>query len=214
MTGKLQSKCAAVALTIGLLISGGMMASAAWAADVGDQDTEGTSGVVFYIDNSTGVYYPSILSATSWMLENAAGKIKSGLLQMQVNGKQFALESYQIDENNYIKLRDLAYLLNGTTKQFDVSWDNVAHAIVLTTNRAYTPIGGELTVGKNKPKVAVRNAAPIVWNTLPVDIRTYNMDGTTYVKLRDVARILNYYIGWDAKQQLLVIDTNRLYPKD
>ncbi len=214
MMDKLQSKCAAVALAIGLLVCGGLANTQALAAVNDDRDPVETSGEFFYIDNSTGVYYPSILSATTWMLDKKAGNISYGTLNVQVNGKQYSLESYLIDGNNYVKLRDLAYILNGTNKQFDVSWDNVARAINFISDRAYTPVGGELKVSKTKPKIAQRNVNAIYWNTLPTDIRTYNMEGTTYVKIRDVARLFNYYIAWDAGQKQIAMDTKAIYTGD
>ena len=36
-----------------------------------------------------------------------------------VNGKSIAFDAYSINDNNYLKLRDLAYILNGTEKQQD-----------------------------------------------------------------------------------------------
>jgi hypothetical protein len=50
-----------------------------------------------------------------------------------VNGQSVAFNAYNIDGNNYFKLRDLAYALNGTEKQFEVGWDGAANAISLTS---------------------------------------------------------------------------------
>ena len=42
---------------------------------------------------------------------------------VMVNGQAVAFEAYNIAGNNYFKLRDLAKVLSGTTKQFEVvSW--------------------------------------------------------------------------------------------
>ena len=38
-----------------------------------------------------------------------------------VNGENVAFDAYNINDNNYFKLRDLAYILSGTEKQFEVS---------------------------------------------------------------------------------------------
>lgn len=65
-----------------------------------------------------------------------------------VNGKQTAFDAYTVDDNNYFKLRDLAIVLNGSAKQFEVTWDGANNAILLLSGKAYTPAGGEMA-GKN-----------------------------------------------------------------
>ena len=62
-----------------------------------------------------------------------------------VNGININFEAYQIDDYNYFKLRDLAYVLQGTKKQFDVGWDSAKDAISLTRGMSYTAVGGEMT---------------------------------------------------------------------
>ena len=72
-----------------------------------------------------------------------------------LNGLPVAVEGYAIDGNNYFKLRDLAKILAGTNKEFEVSWNNVAKRIDLTTSKAYTAVGGELAAidaGKQEAK--------------------------------------------------------------
>ncbi|MDR0569602.1 MAG: hypothetical protein LBG71_00040, partial [Clostridiales Family XIII bacterium] len=49
-----------------------------------------------------------------------------------VNGQRVSgMEAYNIGGYNYFKLRDLAQVLNGTEKQFDVDWDAERNAISL-----------------------------------------------------------------------------------
>ena len=49
-----------------------------------------------------------------------------------VNGTAIAFEAYNIDGNNFFKLRDLAYALSGSSKQFSVGWDGAASCVVLS----------------------------------------------------------------------------------
>ena len=41
-----------------------------------------------------------------------------------VSGKVVAFNTYNIEGDNYFKLRDIAMTLNGTEKQFDIGWDD------------------------------------------------------------------------------------------
>ena len=78
-----------------------------------------------------------------------------------VNGKSIAFDAYTINGNNYFKLRDLAKVLSGTTKQFEVSWNNTEKAINLLSGKPYTPVGGELASGDGKAKTVAYSTSSL-----------------------------------------------------
>ena len=51
-----------------------------------------------------------------------------------LDGADLALEAYNINGNNYFKLRDLGSALN-----FGVDWDGAANTVVIDTAKGYTP---------------------------------------------------------------------------
>ena len=59
-----------------------------------------------------------------------------------VTFQMYALKNASGFGTNYVKLRDLAYALNGTAAQFEVEYDG---SIRVIPGRAYTPAGGEMT---------------------------------------------------------------------
>ena len=59
------------------------------------------------------------------------GSTTSALL---LDGADLALEAYNINGNNYFKLRDLGSALN-----FGVDWDGAANTVVIDTAKGYTP---------------------------------------------------------------------------
>ena len=63
-----------------------------------------------------------------------------------LNGKAVELSSYALvseqGETNYVRLTDIASLLNGTDAQFEVGWDG---QVQLLRDQAYTPDGSEFT---------------------------------------------------------------------
>lgn len=128
---------------------------------------------------------------------------------VSVNGGKVELDSYCINGHNYFKVRDLAQILSGTEKQFEVYWqDNMAGTtITLTSGRAYTPNGSELAA----PGTALKEAVPGSWSAYldskPVSIASYIIDGVGYFKLRDLAKAMDFGVAWDGTGGTIVIDT-------
>ena len=58
-----------------------------------------------------------------------------------VDGIVETFDAYSIDNYNYFKLRDIAYILSGTAKQFEVTWDGSKNAINLISRETYTAVG-------------------------------------------------------------------------
>jgi len=109
-----------------------------------------------------------------------------------VNGTATSFEAYNIDGNNYFKLRELATAVSGTEKQFEVGWDSAKKAITLTSGNEYTLVGGEMVLGDGSAKSAMLNEAiSISMNGAPVVITAYLINGNNFVKLRDVMRLFD-----------------------
>lgn len=129
-----------------------------------------------------------------------------------VDGKQASMDAYNIDGNNYFKLRDLAYVLNGTAKQFSVAWDGKQDSISLTTGQPYVPAGGELAIGAGSSQ----ETATRMFSTLYVDgklmnFTAYSINDNNYFKLRDICQLFNVGLTWDSTQNQIQIDTTRGY---
>ncbi len=81
--------------------------------------------------------------------------------KLMVNGKAVSVDAYTINDSNYIKLRDLAALVNNTNKNFEVTFNNDTKVINLISNKAYTPTGGELTKGNGQSQTATLTTSKI-----------------------------------------------------
>jgi hypothetical protein len=129
-----------------------------------------------------------------------------------VNGEAVAFGAYQINGNNYFKLRDLAMALGGTEKQFEVTWDAEKNAINLLTGKAYTAVGGELAVAAApQPQLADQTASKIYLNGEEVRFTAYNIGGNNYFKLRDIGKAMDFGITWDASANRIGIDSKSSY---
>jgi len=116
-----------------------------------------------------------------------------------LNNKPMAFEVYTIDGNNYFKLRDLASTLNDTDKMFELRWDNIMKALIIKTDEKYTAVGGELAVSNNiSRKDAMQASSMVLIDGKEVSITAYTINGNNYFKLRDIGKILDFGIVWDA----------------
>jgi hypothetical protein len=101
-----------------------------------------------------------------------------------VDGERIAFEAYNINGNNYFKLRDLAYALSGTEKQFAVGWDSAAKCIALTSGMPYTPIGGEMTGKGAGNKAPTAATSRITLDGAAIDFTAYNIEGNNYAAVK------------------------------
>lgn len=132
--------------------------------------------------------------------------------KITVDGKEIKLEAYTIKGNNYFKLRDLAMALNGTSKQFEVKWDSETNAINISTNKSYTPVGGELKTSiAPSAKEAVLSSSLVKINGENTNLTAYAVEGSNYFKLRDIAKALNFGVTWKANTNSVIIDTTAEY---
>jgi len=128
-----------------------------------------------------------------------------------VNGKNTAFDAYNIGGSNYFKLRDIAYVLSGSEKQFEVGWDGKKNAISLTSGAPYTPVGGEMAKKADGDKTAMPTSSDIFLDGKQIVLTAYNIGGYNYFKLRDMGRVLDFGVDWDEARNTIVIDTKKNY---
>lgn len=129
-----------------------------------------------------------------------------------VNGQRVAFDAYNINGSNYFKLRDLAFAINGTPKQFEVGWDGANNAISLTTGAPYTPVGGELAAaGATASRSATPTTSKILLNGAQASFTAFNIGGNNYFRLRDVGSAIDFAVTWDGPSSTIGIDTSLGY---
>ena len=149
-----------------------------------------------YADELAAYYYPMAVPSSSTVL---------------VNNKNISFDSYNIGGNNYFKLRDLAYALNGTSKQFEVNWDEKYDAIRLISEKEYTIAGGEMTRSETSNNVAALTSSSVYLDGKAMSLTAYNIGSNNYFKLRDIAAALDFEVGYNAITKTVTIDTSKGY---
>ncbi|MFI3313800.1 MAG: stalk domain-containing protein [Eubacteriales bacterium] len=131
-----------------------------------------------------------------------------------VDGEEMAFEAYEIYDNNYFKLRDIAYVLNGTDASFEISWNGEVEAIEMTTGDAYTVVGGEMAEPTGYPKSYLDSTATIYLNGNQVVLTAYTIDDNNYFKLRDLGEAIGFNVSWDSDAETIAIASNEAYTAD
>jgi hypothetical protein len=124
---------------------------------------------------------------------------------VKVNGVEKSFEAYNIDGSNYFKLRDIAFVLNGTGSQFSVAYDEAKKAITCKTGEAYTAVGGEMVIGEDKSSTAVPSSQSLSINGADAKLTAYNIGGSNFIKLRDMGTALNFEVGYDDATKTVLI---------
>ena len=135
---------------------------------------------------------------------------------VSINGSPASLDAYTLIADNggevtYVKLRDIAALLEDTDAKFNVDWRN--GAIYVSTETPYTTKNG------TELKPISGTDGSYKWNTAPVlfDGVTKSLEGIvltdgeggghTFFKLRDLGEAIGFDVGWSAERGIY-IETN------
>jgi hypothetical protein len=131
-----------------------------------------------------------------------------------VDGKAVQFDAYTIGGNNYFKLRDVAFQLNGTSAQFAVGWEPVTNEIHLTTDAPYTPVGGEMMSKGGESQTSRSTGVRIVRDGEDHPCAAYNIGGNNYFKLRDLGEILDFGVWWEEATATVHIESELSYDPD
>ena len=131
---------------------------------------------------------------------------------IEINGKKIEFQMYALRDDkgdtNYVKLRDIAYVLNNTSSSFDVDYYN--GTIYISKHFNYLNItGAEMTTpfSGNREYKAINTTLIVDGEPRTLNaIMLYdnNGGGYTYVKLRDLGNILDFKVDWIAGRGIII----------
>ena len=130
-----------------------------------------------------------------------------------VDGNEVSIQGYNINYNNYFRLRDIAAILKGTGSAFDVAYDPNSDIVLVASKTDYS--------GSSEPRTEAPTEADAVLSTQSLVckyklqsggqamyVKMYNIGGYNYCKLRDVGESgsLRFFgVDWDEENNSILI---------
>ena len=133
---------------------------------------------------------------------------KNNKMKVLINNKENIFITYLIEDNNYIKLRDIAVALNETESKFNVVYNYPDITIFpgesyINTENNDTNDTKDTNDTDAKARLSNLN---IKSRDNDVYLKAYNINGYNYFKLRDLADICGFNISYDNDIKLVKIE--------
>lgn len=135
--------------------------------------------------------------------------IQWGLSDQKVvlDGKRVNIGAYNIEDENYFKLRDLAAILKNTDAKFNVEYDEEEDIIHLTTKKAYTPVDGDLEALPKGDPTILPSPQKVLIDGEEAEIKAYNVNDNNYYRLRDLGDLLGFGVAFNGKTLEVMISS-------
>lgn len=154
---------------------------------------------------------PEIKAEPPVSIEVEATATTAGII---VNGNKVSIGAYNIDGSNYVSIRDLAYVLDGSRASFDVGWDAATKSIALTSGQAYTPNGSELAENSGGKVSAWSIVTPVLLNGEEKMLDGYTVGNTSCFAIKDIGETFDFSVGWFKELRQIVINTQKPYGEE
>lgn len=124
--------------------------------------------------------------------------------KVELNGKEVGVRGYLINNNNYLKIRDLAAVLKDTEAFFNVSYNKIDETVVIMPKVEYLGDKNDLKPLPKVNKNAIKSPQKFYMNEV-IKVEVYSVEGNNYLKLRDMANILGFIVKYDEKRNVVEI---------
>ncbi|NMW85173.1 hypothetical protein HKO22_05375 [Peptoniphilus sp. AGMB00490] len=141
----------------------------------------------------------------------ASAKVSSQSIVL--DGKDTGIKGYNIEDNNYFKLRDVAALLDGKDAEFNVSYDEDRSAVMINSKSDYKKVEGDLTPLKDSDSEVKVSKHNVYVNGIRHSFSVYTIDGYNYFKLRELGQTIGFDVNFDEKTNSVIIDSKAIEPK-
>ena len=124
--------------------------------------------------------------------------------KITLNGNEVTIYGYNINGENYFKLRDLAAVLKDTDNKFAVEYKD--NKITLTKGADYTVLDTDQKAVKADAKAELTNDKVFLADK-ELDLKAYKLDGSNFYRLKDLGENLGFGVAYDEKTNTVLLTT-------
>ncbi|WP_308534032.1 hypothetical protein [uncultured Peptoniphilus sp.] len=156
------------------------------------------------------IFLSVVLFSANVFGENLA-KVSSQ--KMKLDGENVSMAAYNINGNNYFKLRDLAAILDGKACTFNIAFDEGSASVLIKKNESYKKSEDDLkNLGYNK--AYIESSQKILLDGEKINTKAYLIGVNNFFKLRDLGKTIGFYVGYDQGENSIIIDTSKAYVEE
>lgn len=154
-----------------------------------------------------GIALSSLVLFTS---VNVFANAKVSSQSVVLDGKDTGVKGYNIADNNYFKLRDIAALLDGKDAEFNVSYDNDRSAVMITSKSDYKKTAEDLVPLKDSNSEVKKSSHNVFVNGVRHSFKVYTIDGYNYFQLRELGRTIGFDVNFDEENNSVLLSSKSI----
>ena len=128
--------------------------------------------------------------------------------KVTLDGEEVMVGAYDVEGYNYLKLRDVAAILNGKKCQFDVGYDKPTKLISIELAKAYEKVEGDLAEIKDEKAKAIVSVKKILVNGEEKEVKTALINENNYMQLRDLGSLVGLNVGYDKVNKVIQLKSD------
>ncbi len=128
--------------------------------------------------------------------------------KVTLDGEEVKVGSYVVEGYNYLKLRDVAAILNAKKCQFDVGYDKEKKLITVALAKAYEKVEGDLAEIKEAKAQAKVEEKKLLVDGEEKEVKTALINGYNYMQLRDLGSLVGLDVKYDAKNKVIMLNSD------
>lgn len=144
------------------------------------------------------------------LITNVFAGAKVSSQSVLVDGKDTGVKGYNIANNNYFKLRDIAALLDEKDAEFNVSYDSDREAVIITSKSDYKKTENDLAPLKDSDSEVKSSTHKVFVNGVRHSFNVYTIDGYNYFQLRQLGKTIGFSVNFDEKNNSVQIDSKSI----
>lgn len=128
--------------------------------------------------------------------------------KVTLDGEEVMVGAYDVEGYNYLKLRDVAAILNGKKCQFDVGYDKPTKLITVELAKGYEKLEGDLAEIKDEKAKAIIRVIKILVNGEEKEVKTALINENNYMQLRDLGSLVGLGVGYDKVNKVIQLKSD------